>query len=205
MDGHYHQAACFDPKSKNSKVELRAIATGHFFRMNMRSHHLSCLGMANPEDGKKKAHDMTVIKRSSADQLRNGAAKGRKVMLVWDKACIDYRHWYQLKHTHGIYFVTLEKSNSTAETCAVNPLDASDSRNEGIVSDHLVGTSTGVMLRRIVYTNPEDGVTYTYLTSDFTLPAYQIVLLYKHRWDTRENLPSVQEQDARVQILGKLA
>jgi hypothetical protein len=42
--------------------------------------------MANPEDGKKKAHDMTVIKRSSADQLRNGAGKGRKVMLVWDKA-----------------------------------------------------------------------------------------------------------------------
>jgi len=39
------------------------------------------------------------------------------------------------------------------------------------------------MLRRIVYINPEDGATYTYLTSDFTLPAYQIVLLYKHRWD----------------------
>ena len=39
------------------------------------------------------------------------------------------------------------------------------------------------MVQRIVYTNPEDGVTYTYLTSDFTLPSYQIVLLYKHRWD----------------------
>ena len=91
VDGHYHKAACFDPKSKNAKGGLRAIATGHFFRMNLRTHHMSCLGMANPEDGKKKAHDMTVIKRSSADQLRNGAGKGRKVMLVWDKACIDYR------------------------------------------------------------------------------------------------------------------
>jgi hypothetical protein len=29
-----------------------------------------------------------------------------------------------------------------------------------------------VMLRRIVYTNPEDGVTYAYLTTDFTLPAH---------------------------------
>jgi len=67
VDGHYHKAACFDPKSISSKGELRAIATGHFFRMNMRTHHMSCLGMANPEDGKKKAHDMTVIKRSSAD------------------------------------------------------------------------------------------------------------------------------------------
>jgi hypothetical protein len=183
VDGHYHHAACFDKKSANSKGELRAIATGHFFRMNMRTHHMSCLGMANPEDGKKKAHDMTVIKRSSVDQLRNDAPKGRKVMLVWDKACIDYRHWFKLKHTYGIYFVTLEKSNSTAETCSINLLDGSDPRNEGVVSDHLVGTSCSVTLRRIIYINPEDGVTYTYLTNDNTLPAYQIVLLYKHRWD----------------------
>ena len=183
VDGHYHKAACFDPKSENSKGELRAIATGHFFRMNMRTHHMSCLGMANPEDGKKKAHDMTVIKRSSAEQLRNGAPKGRKVMLIWDKACIDYRHWFKLKHTYGIYFVTLEKSNSAAEICSIDLVDRSDPRNEGIVSDHLVATSNGVTLRRIVYINPEDGVTYTYLTNDNTLPAYQIVLLYKHRWD----------------------
>ena len=26
-------------------------------------------------------------------------------------------------------------------------------------------------------------MTYTCLTNDFTLPAYQIVLLHKHRWD----------------------
>ncbi|MBC8128555.1 MAG: hypothetical protein H8M99_15560 [Gloeobacteraceae cyanobacterium ES-bin-144] len=102
VDGHYHKAACFDPKSVSSKGELRAIATGHFFRMNMRTHHMSCFGMANPEDGKKKAHDMTVIKRSSADQFRNGASKSRKVMLIWNKACIDYRHWFKLKHTYGI-------------------------------------------------------------------------------------------------------
>lgn len=183
VDGHYHKAACFDKKSVNSQGELRAVATGHFFRMNMRNHHMSCLGMANPEDGKKKAHDMTVIKRSSADQLRNGAPKKRKVMLVWDKACINYHHWYKLKHTYGIYFITLEKSNSASEICSSNQIDHSDPRNDGIISDHLVGTSNGVTLRRIVYVNPDDGVTYTYITNDNTLPAYQLVLLYKHRWD----------------------
>ncbi len=86
VDRHYHTPACFDAKSENSKGELRATATGHFLRMNMRSHHL-------------------------------------------------------------------------------------------------VGTSNGVMLRRIVYVNPEDGVSYTYLTNDNTLPACHMVLLYKHRWD----------------------
>ena len=183
LDGHYQKAACFDLKAVDSKGTLRAIATGHFFRANLRTHHLSCLDMATPEDGKKKAHDVTVIKRAAADDLRYGAAKGRKVMLVWDKACIDYRLWFHLKHTYGIYFLTMEKSNSAAEICSADLLDRSDPRNEGVVSDHLVGTSNGVQLRRIVYTNPKDGVTYTYLTNDFTLPAYQLVLLYKHRWD----------------------
>ncbi len=51
IDGHYHKAACFDKRSENPKGELRS--TGHFLRMNMRNHHMSCLGMANPEDGKK--------------------------------------------------------------------------------------------------------------------------------------------------------
>ena len=183
VDGHYHKAACFDPKTKDSKGTIKAMATGHFFRMNLRTHHLSCLDMANPEDGKKKAHDITIIKRNSADALRYGAAKGRKVMLIWDKACIDYLLWFQLKHTYGIYFTTLEKSNSTAVICSPDLLDRSEPRNAGVVSDHLVTTANGIKLRRIVYINPEDGVTYTYLTSDFTLPAYQIVLLYKHRWD----------------------
>lgn len=183
VDGHYHHAAGFDPKTKDSKGNARAIATGHFFRLNLRTHHLSCLDMANPEDDRKKAHDITVIKRRTAEELRYGAAKGRKVLLVWDKACIDYHLWHTLKHTHGIYFLTLEKTNSAAEICSQDQLDRSEPRNAGVVSDHHVGTSNGVMLRRIVYTNPEDEVTYSYLTTDFTLPAYQLVLLYKHRWD----------------------
>lgn len=183
VDGHYHKAACFDPKREASDGTSRATATGHFFRVNMRTHHLSCLAMAEPKDGKKKEHDMAAIKRSTADALRNGAPTGRKVMLVWDKACIDYQHWFKLKHTFGIYFTTCEKSNSTAEVCSPDMLDRGEPRNAGIQSDHMVGTASSVQLRRIVYTNPEDGATYTYLTNDFTLPAYVIVLLYKHRWD----------------------
>jgi hypothetical protein len=38
-------------------------------------HKAACLDMANPEDAKKKAHDITIIKRNSADALRYGVAK----------------------------------------------------------------------------------------------------------------------------------
>lgn len=157
VDGHYHKAACFDPKYLAGDGLIRATATGHFFRMNMRTHHLSCLAMAEPKDGKKKEHDMAAIKRSTAEALRYGAGIGRKVMLIWDKACIDYQHWFKLKHTYEIYFTTCEKSNSTVAVCSANLLDQSELRNAGMVSDHLVGTSNSVQLRRIVYINPEDG------------------------------------------------
>lgn len=183
VDGHYHKAACFDPKRTASDGTVGATATGHFFRVNMRTHHLGCLAMAEPAIGKKRDHDMAAIKRSTAEALRNSAPVGRKVMLVWDKACIDYQHWFKLKHTYGIYFTTCEKSNSAAEVCSGDMLDRTEPRNVGVISDHMVGTSNGVQLRRIVYVNPEDGVVYRYLTNDFTLPAYVIVLLYKHRWD----------------------
>lgn len=183
VDGHYQKAACFDPKNSGSEESPSATATGHFFRANLRTHHLSCLDWVAPKDGKKKVHDMTVIKRSTADCLRYGAPIGRKVMLVWDKACIDYLQWFKLKNNYGIYFLTMEKSNSTAEIRSANLLDRADPRNEGVVSDHLVCTADGFELRRIVYINPEDGKEYAYLTNDFTLRAYQLVLLYKHRWD----------------------
>jgi IS4 transposase len=183
IDGHYQKAACFDPKHEDSKGELKSVATGHFFRLDLRNQHLSCLDFVEPGKGKKKSHDVRVIRKSLPEVLRNNAPKGVKMMLVWDKACIDYRLWFDLKNTYGVYFITMEKGNSAATVSSGNLVDRSDSRNEGVVSDHLVDTSTGVQLRRIVYTNPRDGKTYTYLTNDFTLPAGVLVLLYKHRWD----------------------
>ena len=80
--------------------------------------------------GKKKTHDITVIRRAMPETLRNAAAKGRKVLHAWDKACIDYRLWHRLKHNSGIRFITREKFNSKAEACPANLIDRSDPHNE---------------------------------------------------------------------------
>ena len=42
-DGHYQKAACFDPKPK--KEGESQIATGHFFRLNLRHDHLDYLDL----------------------------------------------------------------------------------------------------------------------------------------------------------------
>jgi hypothetical protein len=180
-DGHYQHAAAFDPKPTNAGE--KTIATGHFFRLDLRSHHLGYIELSEPDAGKKKAHDITIIKRATTDVLRNGAAKGRKVIYAWDKTCIDYHLWHKLKHNSGVYFITREKSSSTLEVLSRNLIDTTDPRNNGIASDHLVGTSNGVQLRRIHYIDPRDGTAYSYLTNEMSLPAHQLVIIYKCRWD----------------------
>ena len=126
-DGHYHHAAAFDPKPTNRSE--KANATAHFFRLDLRSHHLG-----------------------------------------------------HLKHTVGIYFITREKSNSVATICSRNLIDKNDPRNVGIEGDFFVGGNNSEVLRRINYTNPTDGASYTYLTNEFKIPAYQMVIIYKKRW-----------------------
>ena len=142
------------------------------------------LDLAQPEDGKKSEHDMKMLKRQDLENLRDRSPKGTKVLWLWDRASIDYQFWLTAKSQKGIYFATLEKSNSVTKFIRdLHIIDYEDKRNEGIISDKMVATSEGFEIRQVLYINPQDGVEYRYLTNEFTLPAWAIVLLYKHRWD----------------------
>ena len=185
-DGHYHKAAVFDKKRKAdlSERDPSKTATGHFFCLDLYTHHLSHLDIAQPDDGKKIEHDMKMLKRQELETLRAGAKKGEKLLYLWDRACMDYSFWNLAKSQKGIYFATLAKSNSVMKKIRTfRDLDYTDERNEGIQSDDLIETSEGYELRRIIYIDPKDGKQYIYLTNQKTLSAWIIVLLYKHRWD----------------------
>ena len=184
-DGHYHKAALFDPLKTSATTGKKAkIATGHFYRLDLRTHHLGYIDLALTNGEKKKEHDLKMIKRCDVDLLRGYAKKGQKVFYLWDRAIIDYPLWMKLKNNNGIYFCTLSKSNSVTYFISNHKvLDHSDPDNEGIQSDQIVSTSEGYRIRKIVYINPEDNEKYEYLTNELTLPACLIISLYKHRWD----------------------
>ena len=91
-DGHYQKAACFD-----KKIEGKKRATGHFFRLNLRNHHLDYISLERRDHGKKKKHDTRIIKEADPEALRNHAPRGKQVIYCWDKACIDY---YPVSYTH---------------------------------------------------------------------------------------------------------
>jgi len=172
-DGHWHQAASHDVP-----IEGTIYATGHFYALDLRRRTLSRLATAKG----KKEHDMHALKRLSKAMLRQGAPVGRQVLYVWDKAAIDFRFWQDLKTTAGIYLISLEKDNMSLEVMGEKTWDQADPINHGVLRDELVGTSNGVMLRRVTAQAPDTGEIRVFLTTEMNLPPGLIAHLYHRRW-----------------------
>lgn len=176
-DGHYLEHACHDQEMDGKKYGV-----GHFFYLNLRTHAMGQLTLGDLIN-RKKEHDIRALKRQSADRLRLGAAKGRKVIWVWDRACIDFASWHYWKQKAGVYFVSLLKENMALECTGEPPINRDEAINQGVESDRWMVTSQHVMVRQITYLNPVDDKRYVYLTSEMTLEPGLIALLYKLRWE----------------------
>jgi len=205
-DGHFHEAACHDPhklkKPKPAKKkangdrqkQAKKLQTGHFFMLGMRDHHLRHHALAELRPGGGNEHDMHTLKRVGAKALRFGAKVGRKVMIVWDRAGIDFAFWEKSKRL-SVYFISREKVNMKIQVIGQTPhFDRKDERNAGVTADELVGPGGGgSMLRRVTYIDTK-GVIYKYLTTEMTLPAWVIVLLFKQRWDIEKVFDEVKNK-----------
>jgi hypothetical protein len=172
-DGHWHGAPSHEPL-----IDERVFATGHFYALDLRRGTLGRLATAQG----KKEHDMHALKRLTKALLRQGAAVGRQVLYVWDKAAIDFRFGHHLKTTAGIYFISLEKENLALQVMGFPAWDRADPINHGVLQDELVGSSNGVLLRRVTCQAPDTGDIRVFLTSQMTLPPGLIAHLYHRRW-----------------------
>jgi hypothetical protein len=182
-DGHYQAASAHE-----EHIDGKRRAVGHFFALNMRSSSLRHLDIARPDraKGKKAEHDLVALKRLEAKALRMDEPTGRKVMLVYDRALIDFIQWYKWKQGHGIYVLTREKDNMALDVVGEPEIDRDDPRNIGVVKDQLVAHSKGRCIRRIIYTDPVSGKTYRFLTNEMTLPPGLLAYLFKRRWDVEK-------------------
>ena|GEM_PF-195501 len=182
-DGHFISHACHDPRQPSSDGGARHYPTGHFYLLDLRRHLLRHL-MLGDQLQRKKEHDIRAIKRAGAQSLREGIPTGRKTLLIWDPAGIDFKLWHEYKAQHGIYFISRSKENLAFMRCGQRPWDRADSLNHGIESDQQVGSGTqGYLLRKVTYTDPQSGRTYEFITNEMTLPPGLIALLYRMRWD----------------------
>jgi hypothetical protein len=84
-DGHWHSNATHD----EADVQGRKRPVGHIFGMNLSSglmYHVTQMDQVKRD----KEHDMRALKRCQTDQLRFGHGKKQKVILVYDRASIDF-------------------------------------------------------------------------------------------------------------------
>ena len=206
-DGHFNAAASHDKaaprkspaksktvgkKSSGKKPAAKPVgrvaaftATGHLYTLDLRSHSMTHLTVSDQVE-RNKEHDMRTLKRQDIQALRQGAAKGRKVLHIWDRAGIDFRQWYKWKE-NSIYFLSREKENMNLQVLRVHPFDRAAPMNCGVIADELVGTSVGVTLRRVTCQDPESGTVYIYLTNlPVSVPPGLVALLYKSRWDAEK-------------------
>lgn len=177
QDGHWHKAAAHDPRHEGSKL-----AVGHFYSLNLRTHTLRHLAVG---EGLHE-HDMSVLKRIKPKGLRQGVPKGKRVLIIYDKAGIDFAYWKRCRQECAVYFISRVKENMVYDWLESVPWDETDARNHGVTADRRIMTREGHLMRIIAYTDPQTGEQYEFLTNEPDLPAGVIVELYRRRWEAEK-------------------
>lgn len=178
-DGHWHQAATHD-----ARQEGRKMAVGHFYSLNLRTHMLAHLAAG---EGLHE-HDLSALKRITPRGLRQGVPKGTRVLLIHDKAVVDFDFWKRCRHECAVYIISRVKENMVYEWTSSRLWDRADPRHHGVTDDRRVTTRQGHLLRIICYTDPVSGQSYEFLTNEMDLPPGVIAELYRRRWERGESV-----------------
>ena len=177
LDGHWHQAATQDARHQGVKL-----AVGHFYSLNLRGHQMRHLAVG---EGLHE-HDMSVLKRINPKGLRQGVAMGRRVLIMYDKAGIDFDFWKRCCRRCAVYFVSRVKDGMVDDLIESREVNRRDKRNRGVTEDRRVMTREGYLMRIVCYTEPESGETYEFLTNEMDLPPGVIVEVYRRRWEVEK-------------------
>lgn len=177
LDGHWHQAATHDPRHEGTKM-----AVGHFYSLDLRGHQLRHLTVG---EGLHE-HDMSVLQRLKPSGLRHHVPTGTRVLIVYDKAGLDFAYWKRCQRECAVYFISRVKEGMVYDWLDERPVDPQDPRQRGVTADRHILTRDGQPMRIIVYTDPATGQTYEFLTSEMDLPAGVIAELYRRRWDVEK-------------------
>lgn len=192
-DGHWHEAAAHDARHEGSKT-----AVGHFYSLNLRTHTLEHLAAGTG----LHEHDMSALKRIKPKGLRQRVRKGCRVLIVYDKACIDLRYWKRCRQECAVYFLSRAKENMIFEWVEDRPWDKADGRNHGVISDSFVRSREGHVLRLVIYQDATSGKIYEFLTNEPDLPPGVIAELFRRRWEVEKVFDEIKNKLGQVKAWG---
>ena len=185
VDMHWHKAGAHDERHDAKKVSV-----GHTFSLNLHDHSLRHLAAA---EGAHE-HDMSVMERLKPKGLRQAVPKGKRVLVVYDRAGVDLAFWKRCRHENAVYFLSRAKSNMIFEWVDERPWDLADQRNRGVLHDQWVLSREGHRLRLIEYRDPESGKEYQFLTNEPDLPPGVLAELYRRRWELEKVFDQVKNK-----------
>src|SRR4029077_18340271 len=132
---------------------------------------------------------------------RQGVPQGRRVIIVYDKAGIDFAYWKRCRQECALYFLSRPQEGMVFGWLENRAMDRTDARNAGVAQDDAVLTREGHSLRLIHYVEPATGAKYEFLTNEPDLPPGVLVELYRRRWDIEKVFDEIsnklQERKAR--------
>lgn len=185
-DGHWHQAAAHDERHDGRKM-----AVGHFYSLDLRTHLLRHLAVG---EGLHE-HDMSALKRIKPTGLRQGTPQGTRVLIVYDKAGIDFSYWDRCRRESAVYFISRVKENMVFAWTQDSVWDPADPVNRGVFVDCRVQSRDGRhQLRLIMYQDPLTGTVYEFLTNEPDLPSGVIAELYRRRWEAEKVFDEVKNK-----------
>ena len=89
--------------------------------------------------------------------------KGTRVIIVYDKAGIDFGYWDRCRRECALFFISRVKENMVYDWIQDVPVDATDARNHGVCADSRICTREGHLLRIVRHTDPVGGESYEFL------------------------------------------
>lgn len=122
-----------------------------------------------------KMHDVNILDELVFEPL---------AIYLMDKGYLDFARLYRI-NLASAYFVTRAKTNLAFERIYSKKVEKED----GLRCDQTIKLTTyksnksyPEKLRRVKYYDQEQGKTYVFLTNNFEITAWEVALLYKHRW-----------------------
>jgi hypothetical protein len=175
-DGHSIAHACHAPRRHGKDF----VAAKNIYLTDLRTGLLRAFAPVGGFDG-SKSHEWPIFKKTLPSFLDT---RSRRCLFVLDMAFIDNTFWslQKARQQKGL-FISRVRADMTPIVKIPRPIDAALPVNIGITGDFIAGfNNIHATLRIVEYTNPENGETFAFLTSDDALPPGLIAWLYFLRW-----------------------
>ena len=122
-----------------------------------------------------KMHDVNILDELVFEPL---------AFYLMDKGYLDFARLYRINQASA-FFVTRAKTNLAFKRIYSKKVE----KELGLRCDQTIKLTTYYSskaypekLRRVKYYDKEQGKTYVFLTNNFEITAWEVALLYKHRW-----------------------